>query len=303
MLAFKNFTKYLIIIISFFTLIFSNELISQYDKYSTNIETFDQKDLFLNFRLETALIVPALEGAFFLVRHTYVLKKIKDDGKEYVRKGLPYFGQRYGIAIASGGQLYIETNVKEPWKSDEDFKKFSKEYVPVSKGLELRSIKEKEFKKFSFLKPSKYSSDRIENEISVFDLPDSILSISKTSDTLPSWGRLAILYYDTKNTIDSAEIYLNVTLRDINWDSSYIWTADDFLLRGREIIGGAFFKENITLGKVEWQLAGLLLKFSGKWKFFPIDKKLSPKIKPEKNEQDEIKKNLPELEAIIPNNK
>jgi len=193
----------------------------------------------------------SIDDAIYLVRQDYGVKK--SNGKVSVKPDKKYWGQAYGIGVMSQKRMYLAKSVQEPWRNDKSYKKVDEgkgkpfalrlALCPIAK-TDLETIKVKpvpindqvgsyRFKEYNY-KSVRGSAGKKEGYVVIFYTTDDVGPDMKVKKKVmrfnPNW----------KGGTDEAA---KSSTLDVNMDET--------------ILGGAYFEQLISTGRIEFKLAGL----------------------------------------------
>jgi len=238
------------------------------------------------------------DEAVHFIRQDYLLKG-KKSGKLY---GLPekdYFGRITAISIAANGKLYTFGKVAKPWVQDENFGNLDQSdrdtLSPALEPLALRKIMGDSTKSLDELK-----YDTTKNGLCTFTKPDKWpdLDIEAFPTTAETNKRLHLLIYHTEQNVDQEpKIKATAINIDPTWgDKDGTEIKFEWKEKG-SVLGGIFFVETLSVGKVEVAAVALLEPIApGKGKIYKLGQ---PRIavEPKKNTSPSNKKNNEESKS------
>jgi hypothetical protein len=263
-----------------------------------------QKNPFFNTD-ELKNIKAVAGGALYILRQDfYIVDTTAKPNKKMGLNGKDYFGRYYFLAVLADGKFYTDRNINTAWELDAQFStiKGLKKYLPILGGFAYKQIDSVSFNSLDsvaeFNKIRNLDNDTINLYVA--------LSISKNLPMLH-------LANNNENLLDSTSFHWALSVKeakDFN-QKKYIDTlpAPEFdLTKGKyslakktyinpgffysdNTIGGFVFTTKPSLGKIEYNLSGIIVKNNlGKFEAVSIKQKDVVKL-------EELKKEIP---AIIP---
>ncbi len=239
---------------------------------------------------EQRFIKAAIDSTIFIVRQDYVLRDMsKTPPVEYGRAGMDFFGRTYGLGIIANNRLWVPISTSTPWLADENFLNYSQadSLRPFLTTVNTRSLFSSEYENWNIepkLSESKYDSILNSSYIYSYNLPEKHKSLNIKNNSIDSgWVLLAycprkFADYDTSE-IEFA-IYKTNPIFNPATNTAILKKVPDL----ENIIGGLFFNVNISVGKIEILLAGIIYQEDSVWTISnipvePVDITLTPRKK------------------------
>lgn len=203
-----------------------------------------------------SLIEQAVEGAVYLVRQEYQLKS--SSGESFGRGASEYFGKAYRIGILVDRQLWIPTNIRKPWAHDPNFAEYSQTHEPFCSVLKIKPINQDvDYRSFKIFE--------IDTSQSITFFSPGFIGIPIAND-LPEQGNMLIYYIERENSPDESPVKSSfIRLNKLVWDESGTAEIQEIQFKDRLILGGAFFSEEVHLGKIEVKLVALYIETGDHW--------------------------------------
>lgn len=211
----------------------------------------------------------ALKPLFYLVRQEYVI--VSKNGEKKSRGGNDYFGKSYTIGVMTADQkIWFPRSVRSPWNEDPNFTEYKDEYTPECSYTRVKPLDSAIYRSFLIKKNEEdslltnFGFGKAGVQISNYTAIKGCLIVFHASNSVPE--KKEDLHYSVIN-IDNA-----------TWNIDGIYEYKAPYLGNLQIIGGAYFKRNITQANIEWELVGIYLSYNDKWVIKSINK---PKLSSE----------------------
>lgn len=203
-----------------------------------------------------SLIEQAVEGAVYLVRQEYQLKS--PSGESIGRGASEYFGKTYRIGVLVDRQLWMPTNIRKPWTHDPNFAEYRQTHEPFCSVLKIKAINQDvDYRSFKIFE--------IDTSQSITFFSPGFIGIPIAGD-LPEQGNMLIYYVEGENSPDESPVKSSfIRLNQLVWDESGTAEIQDIQFKDRLILGGAFFSEEVHLGKIEVKLVALYIETGDHW--------------------------------------
>ena len=242
----------------------------------------------------------SIKSGLYIVRQNYILR---DDAtsEEYTQENKDEFSYMYSLAVKTEYGYFIGELAESPWKYDENYKMFQK-YTPlISKTLISVASEDQSYYEIAKDKISQYvKGQKLFYTLDSAAGPSAFSSYNSSSKNLCEvWVTVEEKQYLEKNT----EIKLNFKPHNAGLKPS------EQVFAGK-IIGGIILNMvQCGLGKIEFQLAGIIVPDGIDWKTVMLPKqkpstvlsqqaaddtkiKLSPiKEQQDESQQEDSKKN------------
>jgi hypothetical protein len=207
----------------------------------------------------------ALKPLFYLVRQDYII--VSRNGEKITRGGNDYFGKAFAIAVLTDDlRLWFPKSVMYPWKNDVNFKEYQRGYKPECTFTRFRSFD----RSLNSSNDSLYQRRFVINNL--VDTTDIVLGYVfgqkgiKVSDTIPNNGSIIIFHSSNQIPEKTEDIqYSILNVDETKWNADGICEFKVPYLGNQQIIGGAFFQRNISMARIGWELAGILVPVSNNW--------------------------------------
>ena len=198
----------------------------------------------------------ALKPLFYLVRQEYII--ISENGEKLTRGGNDYFGKAYAIGVITENlNICFPKSIRYPWKEDISFNEYKDGFKPECTYTKFKALDDALYRSFLI------NDLDTNNVITCFPLGSKGIKIS---ETLPSHGSLVIFHTIEQSPENNEDIqYSIVNIDDAVWNTDSICEFETPYMGNQQIIGGAFFKRIIFLGRIEWELAGMYIPINGTW--------------------------------------
>lgn len=226
------------------------------------------KDLLSILSSDQRLVRLAVDSSICLVRQEYTLIDAK--GNEYGRNSDVYFGKRYALGVISDSGIWVGSEIGTPWVGDRNFEKFktgdslkphlARTYVrrPAQGGFtELAS------------RPVAGSSD-----LFCVARPEGLAGIPGVFDVRDPGGWMVLLTSkDGMDIGDSTRFGYNTFQPKLVFADS---TGKGYLKNMPEekgLVGGIYYTCVISLGRISFNAAGILVKDEKGWYVQPLRRK------------------------------
>ncbi|MDF9798775.1 hypothetical protein OKW21_004038 [Catalinimonas alkaloidigena] len=202
------------------------------------------------------LVNKAIDGAIYLVRQEYMLES--SSGERLGRGILDYFGKTYRIGVLVNRDLWLPSSIREPWRTDPNFKEYEADFEPFCSLTKVKAINsDNDYRVFEIKKLN------LESPLTSFKPGVAGLN---ASDSLPQNGKLLVYYVEEDNSPDESVIKsTNINLNQISWDNEGMAEVKDIQFKDRMILGGALFVEKVSLGKIDIELVAVYTDVEENW--------------------------------------
>lgn len=263
-----------------------------------SFNNFAQKNPFFNS--DELRNVKAVAGAalYILRQDFYIVDTTVKPNKKSGLNGNNYFGRYYFLAVLADGKFYTDRSINTPWELDAQYNtiKGLKKYLPVLSGFAYKQIDSASFNQVdSIIEFNKIRS--LNNDTSNLYVA---LSLSKNLPMLH-------LADNNEKLLDSTSFHWSLSVKEAKEfnQKKYIDTLPSLefdLTKGKysldkktyvnpgffysdKTIGGFVFTTKPSLGKIEYNLSGVIMRNNiGKFEAVVIKQKVVVKIEEEKKE-------------------
>jgi len=230
---------------------------------------------------EQRFIKQATEDVLYIIRQDYVLKDTTSvNPNEYGLGGNDYFGRIYRLAVLSDNKLWCDISIRTPWEFDENYEEYrnNKALRPKLSKIAVRKINERYFKPINLLEVQATSYDTLLYKLSIcnFSLKDSISGIKNIKEKKD--GNSWIILASTKDDIkinDTCDIKLTIYRFPVKFTNDKLDAIVKEPTITKNLLGGIYFNEKISIGKIELFFTGILNKRPLRWYISTIPKNKS----------------------------
>ncbi len=227
---------------------------------------------------EQTFIKQATEDVLYIVRQDYVLKDTTSvNPNEYGLGGNDYFGRIYRLAVLSDNKLWCENSIKTPWHFDENFEEYRNNNAirPELSKIAVRKINETNFKSINLSEIQATNYDTLLYKFSIcnINLKDSLTEIKNIKEKKE--GNSWIILASTKENIkinDTCDIKLSIYRLPVKFTNDKLDAIAKKPIITKNLLGGIYFNEKISIGKIELFFTGILNKRPLKWYISTIPK-------------------------------
>jgi hypothetical protein len=258
---------------------------------SSNISA--QKNPFFNSD-ELKNVKAVAGGALYILRQDYyIVDTTVKPNKKSGLNGNNYFGRYYFLAVLADGKFYTDRNINKPWEQDAQFNKIieQKKYMPVLSGFAYKQIDSTTFNSIDslveFNKIRNLNNDTNNLYVALNtskNLP--MLHLANNNDKLLDstsfhWA-LSVKEakeYNQKKYIDTLpSLEFDLTKGKYNLDKKAF--VNPVFFYNEKTIGGFIFTTKPSLGKIEYNLSGLIVRNNlGKFEAVAIKQKDADAVK------------------------
>jgi len=194
------------------------------------------------------LEIEALEPSIYLIGQEYIVSR---NGKKLGRGGNDFFGKLYGIGVLVDNNLWFPAYLKTPWRYDENFKEYEKTHKAECSTMGIKAMDDTITT--SFMLKKKKSSDIL-----------TFLVMSKNGvaiNTDPKKEGTLIVYHMPKESINIANdlSFSTINYNDLMWQDGFCQIKKPYFGE-RMILGGVLYTRHVSVGKIEWKAAALMVK-------------------------------------------
>lgn len=183
------------------------------------------------------MVVTALKDAIYIVRQEYHC--LDEQNNKLVAPGKPYFGRRYGVAIAAEGRLWTMSNVISPWIEDPGFGQLQGSKTPVRSFSGLRRLDADR----TFLPVPLVAYAQENRYIGYYDHPSPIRYAETTESNRKTEGRLIMFYVNNGEDPESAEIQSTLFNVDPDWSAKGVIRNPLPFFQDKLLLGGIYVIE------------------------------------------------------------
>lgn len=217
---------------------------------------------------EQEFIKRGTDSILFIICQEYVLED--SSGLRYGRGGKEYFGRAYSLGVSSENRLFCESRLETPWVFDNNFTPYNglDSIRPILSKTSIRRLYEDEFKPLNteLEFDSDYDSLLKKRQILSYHLKDSLKGIKYLPESRDTSGWLVAIYTD--EPLDQ---------KDDGILKYAIYRANPTFAEGAtegrvnkpdvpaNLLGGAYFDTDITIGNIGLCFSGLLIERPINW--------------------------------------
>ncbi|MDO4160457.1 MAG: hypothetical protein Q4D41_08385 [Prevotellaceae bacterium] len=219
------------------------------------------------------IVAQSVKSSLSLIRQQYRLKR---NGDYYGKNNMPYYGETYSIGVKVSGGMFLLSDVVEPWKNDEDYKRVneSKKYKPVLFWSYQRLLSDSTYKAIELEIGSEFFTP-VNNDSSLYihteAHPDFGLSIDYTSGQKSGymiWAYTCTNLQDSAMSVKLTQSQMSIEINPDSTDIIPLSTNDN-----NKILGGIYVVPNYDQHKgiVQYKLVGVAIKDdNSKWFLQPL---------------------------------
>jgi hypothetical protein len=252
----------------------------------------------LNLRLgkgflstEQDLVYRSLSDVVVILKQEYVLNDIKNN-KEYGLGANDYFGRVYTIGVFSAGKIWVSKTFKSPWLADTAFKTYLKNDTlkPKIRSISYRVLNSKQYK------PLQYADNDTSSYPVAFYDATHIAQIVNQPKLLDTNGIIILVASDQPIALNDTiglNVYVYHTKLSFTPGNKNEGVPAKMPARDN-VIGGAFFKPVVSVGKIELTFQGIMHKKQSNWYVWALPSVAGNQLKlnePRQNEENNTKKN------------
>jgi hypothetical protein len=230
------------------------------------------------FTPEQEFVFKATDSALVIIRIDYRLKDTNN--LSYGLGGKAYFGRSYAIGIISDNRVYMDEKALSPWLTDTNYLEFkeNKMYEPYLTPIVFRRVCDPSFSDTLVLKNK---LDTLETGIKGFSFTNNYEGIKQIREAKDSMGWLILAY--TNEDFQKSD---NMDLKWIIYRPGLKITENKLdaevkkMQNEKNLIGGIYINTKLSMGNVNFQFSGLLIKKIFKWYVLTLEKEkvILPKI-------------------------
>jgi hypothetical protein len=223
------------------------------------------------FSGEQKFIKDATVEALYIVRQDYILKDTTSNNpNEYGFHGEDYFGRIYRLAVLSDNKLWCDNSVKMPWFFDENYNEYrnNKAIRPALSKVAIRMVNGRDYSPVNLAEIQTTNMDSLLHQLSIvsYALADTLPGIANKREikSEKAWIVLASTKEDIK-TNDTCDIKLSIYLMPAAFAVDKLDAMVKAPSIGKNLLGGIYFEDVASLGKIELFFTGVLIKKPVNW--------------------------------------